>query len=85
MAWYKMRLVCRNVVVFEQPALDYESGGQEFESLRARQHLALDFFPAGSTGEAPQMIADRNAPHSKFAYRRASLIRPGISRIEKSP
>ena len=28
---------------FQRSGLDYESGGQEFESLRARQHLATTY------------------------------------------
>jgi hypothetical protein len=36
------RLLCFNCGPFDR-ASDYESGGREFESLRARQHLAPTF------------------------------------------
>src|SRR5450759_170379 len=67
--------VCKKSEVYQRKSPDYESGGQEFESLRARQHLARPPSDAGQVLGTSNLHTAARSCQFGFTVRSENVIR----------
>ena len=71
---HRVSAVCAPVAQLDR-APDYESGGQEFESLRVRHSF---LFPKRPTASIPAVVCSCRRPSSRLAGRVTDMPRKGV-------